>query len=79
MLVEELQGACGKKGLSSKVAVLPCSHVGGHKYAGNIVVYSSTGGHWYGRVKPCHADSIVETHVLSGRVFKELWRGRMDG
>jgi (2Fe-2S) ferredoxin len=55
-----------------------CSHVGGHKFAGNLIVYGPLGGHWYGRVKPCHAAAIVDTHIVQGRVIKELWRGRMD-
>lgn len=60
------------------MAVLGCSHVGGHKFAGNVIVYGPQGGHWYGRVKPCHAEQIVETHILGGKVLKELWRGRME-
>lgn len=64
--------------LSHQVAVLGCSHVGGHKFAGNVIVYGPQGGHWYGRVKPCHAEQIVETHILGGKVLKELWRGRME-
>ena len=79
LLVEALTEACGRSGLTpSTVPVLPCSHVGGHKFAGNIIVYGPGGGHWYGRVKPCHADTIVSTHILGGRVIKELWRGRME-
>ena len=37
------------------VSVSPCSHIGGHKYAGNVIIYGSNAngevtGHWYGRV-----------------------------
>ncbi|GAX76232.1 hypothetical protein CEUSTIGMA_g3676.t1 [Chlamydomonas eustigma] len=78
MLIESLQHTCLNKGLQEKVVVLACSHIGGHKFAGNIIVYSDLGGHWYGRVKPCHSDAIIDTHVVGGKVFKELWRGRMD-
>ncbi|KAK4787438.1 hypothetical protein SAY86_011271 [Trapa natans] len=39
-------------GLHSKVSVSPCSHIGGHKYAGNVLVFGtnpggSVSGHWY--------------------------------
>ncbi|GKC55299.1 altered inheritance of mitochondria protein 32-like protein [Tanacetum coccineum] len=34
------------------VSVTACSHVGGHKYAGNLIIYSvrdaKVSGHWYG-------------------------------
>lgn len=78
MIMEELSAACQGKDLQSKVAVLGCSHVGGHKFAGNVIVYGAIGGHWYGRVKPCHAAAIIDTHIMQGKVIKELWRGRMQ-
>ena len=58
--------------------MLGCSHIGGHKFAGNLIVYNAAGGHWYGRVKPCHAEAIVDTHIVQGQIIKELWRGCMD-
>ncbi|KAG1672296.1 hypothetical protein FOA52_004311 [Chlamydomonas sp. UWO 241] len=78
LIMEELRAECTKHGLGNQVAVMGCSHVGGHKFAGNLIVYGPGGGHWYGRVKPCHAAAIVDTHIVQGRVIKELWRGRMD-
>ncbi|CEO58405.1 hypothetical protein PMG11_03134 [Penicillium brasilianum] len=68
------------------------SHVGGHKYAGNVIVYippkmtSSTGtvhplagmGIWYGRVEPKHVQGIVEETVLGGRVVTDHFRGGID-
>jgi len=78
LIMEQLRATCAERGLLDQVAVMGCSHVGGHKFAGNVIVYSSAGGHWYGRVKPCHADALVHTHIEQGRVLKELWRGRME-
>ncbi len=80
MIIEELRSECESRGLGGSVAVLGCSHVGGHKFAGNLIVYSGApaAGHWYGRVKPCHAPALVETHIMQGKVIKELWRGRME-
>jgi hypothetical protein len=60
------------------------SHIGGHKWAGNVIVYipPSFSGHalagkgiWYGRVGPEHVEGIVAKTVLDGKVIKELFRG----
>lgn len=66
------------------------SHIGGHKYAGNVIVYlppsiaengnvsdgSLAGkGIWYGRVEPRHVEGIVEQTVLKGRVIEDHFRG----
>ena len=65
------------------------SHVGGHKYAGNVIVYIppemklSDGtlhplagkGIWYGRIEPKHVPGIVEETILGGRVVKDHFRG----
>lgn len=65
------------------------SHIGGHKWAGNVVIYippswHAEGGHalsgsaiWYGRVEPRHVEGIVQETVLGGRLIEELWRGGM--
>ncbi|KAG0246045.1 Sucrase/ferredoxin-like-domain-containing protein [Mortierella sp. GBAus27b] len=56
------------------------SHIGGHKFAGNVVVHRSEGqAIWYGRVDPCHSQAIVETTVEQGQVIRELYRGSMRG
>lgn len=39
-------------GLQGKVSVSPCSHIGGHKYAGNVIIFGpnikkEVTGHWY--------------------------------
>ncbi|KAK3112879.1 Altered inheritance of mitochondria protein 32 [Teratosphaeriaceae sp. CCFEE 6253] len=63
------------------------SHIGGHKWAGNVIVYipPSFGGNalagmgiWYGRVGPEHVEGIVAKTVLEGKVIKELFRGGID-
>lgn len=40
------------RGLQGKVSVSPCSHIGGHKYAGNVIIFGpntkkEVTGHWY--------------------------------
>ncbi|KAG0167414.1 hypothetical protein DFQ28_006133 [Apophysomyces sp. BC1034] len=61
-------------------AVFMVSHVGGHKFAGNVICYTHQGtrGIWYGRVKTCHCEVIVEETILRGKVIKELYRGSMN-
>ena len=63
------------------------SHVGGHRFAGNVIVYIPPSvttnrlagkGIWYGRVKPGHVEGIVEETIVKGRVIGELFRGGID-
>ncbi|KAK5108089.1 hypothetical protein LTR62_008806 [Meristemomyces frigidus] len=67
--------------------VAQISHIGGHKFAGNVIIYlppSFTGnalagkGIWYGRVGPENVEGIVGETVLGGKVIKELFRGGVD-
>lgn len=65
------------------------SHIGGHKFAGNVILYIPPGmktsrgeahslagcGIWYGRVEPKHVEGIIQETVLSGRVIENLFRG----
>lgn len=40
-------------GASKRALLVKVSHIGGHKFAGNMIVYSPSGtGVWYGRVSP---------------------------
>lgn len=50
-LIEKFNAEIDSRGLKDQIFVKPCSHIGGHKYAGNLIVYSpdSEGkimGHW---------------------------------
>ena len=65
------------------------SHIGGHKWAGNVILYFpplSPGsqeqwaalagkGVWYGRVEPRHVEGIVRQTLRGGRLIRELLRG----
>ncbi|KAH7033419.1 Sucrase/ferredoxin-like-domain-containing protein [Microdochium trichocladiopsis] len=71
------------------------SHIGGHKFAGNIIVYipptwKNNGGNphplaghgvWYGRVEPKHVEGIVNETIVKGSVVKDHFRGaiKQDG
>jgi hypothetical protein len=50
-----------------------CSHVGGDRFAGNVVCLPE--GVYYGRVRPGDALGLIEEH-LAGRVQLDFYRGR---
>ncbi|KAJ3085109.1 hypothetical protein HK102_000316 [Quaeritorhiza haematococci] len=76
MLISEFEKVLKDMGLDKRVRVFACSHTGGHKFAGNVIIYPS--GHWYGRVRTCHVKPIIEETILKGVVIEELWRGRIS-
>lgn len=57
-------------------------HLGGHQYAGNVIVYPS--GRWYGRVLTCHVPLLIDayTSVSSSNDLKDklkpILRGCLD-
>lgn len=65
------------------------SHIGGHAWAGNVIIYIPpnfllkdgsahplTGrGIWYGRVEPKHVEGILNETVKKGIIIEELLRG----
>ncbi|KAL8469671.1 hypothetical protein ACS0TY_032502 [Phlomoides rotata] len=70
------------RGLQGKVSVGPCSHIGGHKYAGNVIIFGPNikkeiTGHWYGYVMPEDVSLLLEQHIGKGEIVDFLWRGQM--
>ncbi|CAO3623753.1 unnamed protein product [Cunninghamella blakesleeana] len=64
--------------LKKNVLVYGTSHFGGHKFAGNIIIHQKgLGGHMYGNVRECHVPSIIDRHIIHGKVIKELWRSQV--
>ncbi|KAI0011097.1 Sucraseferredoxin-like protein [Xylariaceae sp. FL0662B] len=71
------------------------SHIGGHKYAGNVIIYlpptfknnagnaHALAGHgvWYGRIEPKHVEGVIKETIIGGNVIAEHFRGaiRQDG
>lgn len=71
-----------RRGIEADVAQI--SHIGGHKYAGNVIMYLppsmtdnalSGTGVWYGRVSPENVEGLVEQTLIQGRVVLDLLRG----
>lgn len=51
VLIEKFNEEIESKGLKDNVFVSACSHIGGHKYAGNAIIFSANTegkieGHW---------------------------------
>ncbi|KAG5980937.1 hypothetical protein E4U55_003471 [Claviceps digitariae] len=65
------------------------SHIGGHKFAGNVIIYvpprhKGPGGKkhalagcgiWYGRVEPKHVEGLVNETIVNGRIVEDMFRG----
>ncbi|KAG7563792.1 Thioredoxin-like superfamily [Arabidopsis suecica] len=82
VLMEKFLQEIGSRGLSEKIVVLPCSHIGGHKYAGNLIVFSpdsagNVSGHWYGYVTPDDVPAMLDQHIGKGEIIQNLSRGGM--
>jgi (2Fe-2S) ferredoxin len=73
-LLEGLAAAVARAGLAD-VTLRATSHVGGHKYAANVLIYPE--GVWYGYVRPEDAERLVRDHVAGGRIIDDLHRGSM--
>jgi hypothetical protein len=52
------------------VGIYFVSHVGGHKFAANVLIYRKKEQQmiWLGRVKPEHCEGIVKYTILKGKV-----------
>lgn len=62
-----------------KALILKNSHIGGHKYSGNVVIYTPQGsGVWYGRVSPHEVPAVVKTTICEGKVLPALLRGGVN-
>ncbi|KAI7758326.1 hypothetical protein M8C21_013687 [Ambrosia artemisiifolia] len=81
-LVSRFKDEIDLRGYQSKVFVRPCSHIGGHKYAGNVIIFGSNNhqkvtGHWYGYVMPDDVPVLFDQHIEKGEIVDRLWRGQM--
>ncbi|KAI1827876.1 FMI1 protein [Xylaria intraflava] len=85
-----LPGKGGEKPSTARVGLI--SHIGGHKFAGNVIIYippefkDTTGnshplaGHgvWYGRIEPKHVEGIIKETVIKGNVVSDHFRGAIN-
>lgn len=76
MILKEFNRILTERNLLDQIELFGCSHLGGHKFAGTMVIYPA--GIWYGRVKACHVEQIIEDTCLKGQIIKEIYRGTMN-
>ncbi|KAI5803079.1 Sucrase/ferredoxin-like-domain-containing protein [Geopyxis carbonaria] len=67
-LEKEFRAVLEREGVADRVRVAGVSHLGGHKWAGNVVVYSRGWGAWYGRVGVGQVEGIVVETIMGGRL-----------
>ena len=64
--------------MKSKDPVGLISHIGGHKFAGNIVLYDKkeheTNSYWFRHINPLVADTVLE-EAKKGNMVSEFYRG----
>ncbi|KAL7132019.1 hypothetical protein ABFS83_12G044400 [Erythranthe nasuta] len=82
ILIEKFKEEIGSKDLKKHVSVTACSHVGGHKYAGNVIIFSATpdgkiAGNWYGYVTPGDIHELLDKQIGRGEAIDRIWRGQM--
>ncbi|ELQ39184.1 hypothetical protein OOU_Y34scaffold00514g101 [Pyricularia oryzae Y34] len=85
--VDSVSESGGNKKPSSRIGLI--SHIGGHKFAGNVIIYippslqtdeglpHPLAGHgiWYGRVEPKNVEGIIHETIRKGNVIEEHFRG----
>nr|XP_043607753.1 altered inheritance of mitochondria protein 32-like isoform X1 [Erigeron canadensis] len=80
ILIKKFKEEAEVRGLEN-VSVTACSHVGGHKYAGNLIIYTvrdeKVCGHWYGYVTPNDVADLLDNHIGKGEIIERIWRGQM--
>ncbi|KAG0139529.1 hypothetical protein CROQUDRAFT_675078 [Cronartium quercuum f. sp. fusiforme G11] len=58
------------------VGIFQVSHSGGHKFAGNMIIFFPNGASvWYGRVTPSDCERIVQETVIGHKIIPELLKG----
>ncbi|KAL5611618.1 hypothetical protein BROUX41_000797 [Berkeleyomyces rouxiae] len=86
----EASDASSSTAITARVAMI--SHIGGHKYAGNVIIYIPPGlrgpdgnkhslagcGIWYGRVDPEHVSGIIQETIINGKVIEKFFRGGLN-
>jgi len=74
-VLSALDEALTATGRRDSVELYISSHVGQHRFAGNIICYP--GGDWYGRVIPADVNDFIEAELDAKKPLARLWRGRM--
>lgn len=75
LLRKEFNKVIEHDNLKSRIDVALVSHVGGHVYAGNVIILKPDGSMiWYGMVQPHHVQGIIEKSIHNDEIIEELSR-----
>ncbi|KAF9653407.1 hypothetical protein BDM02DRAFT_3087627 [Thelephora ganbajun] len=62
-----------------RVLIIRNSHVGQHKFAGNVIICTPAGQSiWYSRVTAHEVDAIVEQTIVQGKIIPSLFRAGLN-
>jgi hypothetical protein len=78
IIVKELRGLLGAQGVAeSDVAVFPSSHIGGHEFAGTLIIYPESECFGYITKKKCEllVRRILATSAEDANLLQECLRG----
>lgn len=76
MLQDEFERVLEKENINSETGLI--SHIGGHAYAGNVIMFLDQEPIWYGRVFPDKVQGLVTESIKNGNIIKELYRGEYN-
>ncbi|CAN8272991.1 unnamed protein product [Cochlearia groenlandica] len=83
VILDRFKTEIASRGLSSdQISLKQCSHVGQHKYSGNLIIFGpgSSGkisGNWYGYVTPDDVPELLDQQIAKGEIIPRIWRGQM--
>ncbi|EMD40810.1 hypothetical protein CERSUDRAFT_62787 [Gelatoporia subvermispora B] len=78
-LLRRLRTLDVKQSSHKRALIVRVSHIGGHKFAGNVIINTPQGvSVWYGRVTPHEVPSIVKETIIGGKVLPALLRGGLN-
>ncbi|OCH92894.1 hypothetical protein OBBRIDRAFT_790751 [Obba rivulosa] len=78
-MLRRLQSVAVGHAEHKRALIVRVSHIGGHKFAGNVIINTPQGvSVWYGRVTPHEVPTIVKETILGGKVLPPLLRGGLN-
>uniref|UniRef100_A0A6B2LGU5 Uncharacterized protein n=1 Tax=Arcella intermedia TaxID=1963864 RepID=A0A6B2LGU5_9EUKA len=73
-IIDELQRLSQQSEWKGKFKIGSTSHIGGHKFAGNIIIYPT--GDWYGLLNQNNIQEVIRMY-FNGDITNLHWRGQM--
>ncbi|CAO3639965.1 unnamed protein product [Cunninghamella echinulata] len=76
-IIQQQQQNKKHQSANQNIQVMLVSHLGGHAFAGNVVLYTHHGlrAIWYGRVTPCQCEDIINHSLNKDQILQQHLRG----